>query len=66
MSSTTTDPRLRVAPPYIGWVPGSVNLLKSAPKVPSGPATGSSSTTGTSTSSLASSGENWGALSGQS
>lgn len=32
--TTPTDARLRVAPPYIGWRPGSVDRLKSAPRVP--------------------------------
>lgn len=32
--TTETDPRLRTAPPYIGWVPGTIDQLKSAPKVP--------------------------------
>lgn len=66
MTTATTDPRLRRAPPYIGWVPGTVNVLKSAPKVPGASggldATGSAATTGRSN---AASGADWATLSGR-
>lgn len=76
MAAQAVDTRLRKSPPYIGWVPGVVNLLRSAPKVPGstgGVAVGGSSSSGNSSSGsssnngrqLAGSGDNWAAISGQ-
>lgn len=61
MATKPVDPRLRNAPPYIGWVPGAVNLLKSAPKLPPSSNGGASGNVR----STPSGGGDWAALSGR-
>ncbi|EDP64615.1 hypothetical protein BAL199_27696 [alpha proteobacterium BAL199] len=66
MATKSVDPRLRIAPPYIGWVPGTVNLLKSAPKLPPGSDNTAGKASGSGTgSSAASGGGDWATISGR-